>query len=149
MIFSSINSSKVTTLPWICTDGRTNGGGLSINPVISKDTDLPVTEFTVSYNNDSTNVLRIGGWSDSIWTPIGSYYYVKIFDNSENLIFDGIPCLRKSDNVAGLFDKVNNIFYTNQGSGSFTLGDYVYVAASTIVSDNSNHTLTAIWSENE
>lgn len=31
-----------------------------------------------------------------------------------------IPALRKSDNVAGLFDTIGHGFYTNNGSGSFT-----------------------------
>lgn len=33
-----------------------------------------------------------------------------------------IPCYRKSDNVAGLYDIVGQQFFTNNGSGSFTVG---------------------------
>lgn len=35
---------------------------------------------------------------------------------------DFVPCYRKSDSVIGLYDLVNQTFYTNQGSGSFTKG---------------------------
>lgn len=33
-----------------------------------------------------------------------------------------IPCYRKSDNKPGMYDIVNNIFYTNQGTGEFLVG---------------------------
>ena len=36
-----------------------------------------------------------------------------------------IPCYRKSDNVTGLYDKVNGVFYTNAGTGSFARGTNV------------------------
>jgi len=45
-------------------------------------------------------------------------FYCKIWNN-ETLIRDFVPCFRTSDNVAGLFDKVNNVFYTNSGTGTF------------------------------
>ena len=35
------------------------------------------------------------------------------------LIRNFIPCYRKSDYVAGLYDMVNGVFYTNQGTGDF------------------------------
>ena len=33
-----------------------------------------------------------------------------------------VPCYRKSDNVIGLYDTVEGVFYTNAGTGSFTKG---------------------------
>ncbi len=48
-------------------------------------------------------------------------YNVKIY-TSGNLVRDFVPCYRKSDNVAGLYDLVNGVFYTNGGSGEFTVG---------------------------
>lgn len=41
------------------------------------------------------------------------------------LVRDFVPCYRKSDSVAGLFDKVNGVFYANAGSGSFAKGAVV------------------------
>jgi len=38
-----------------------------------------------------------------------------------------IPCYRKSDNEVGLYDIADNVFYTNQGTGSFTAGPDVQV----------------------
>lgn len=33
-----------------------------------------------------------------------------------------VPCYRKSDNKPGMYDLVNGVFYTNAGSGEFTIG---------------------------
>ena len=39
-----------------------------------------------------------------------------------------VPCYRKSDNEAGMYDIVNNVFYTNQGTGSFSVGSDVDIS---------------------
>lgn len=36
-----------------------------------------------------------------------------------------VPCYRKIDNVAGMYDVVNDVFYTNSGSGTFLKGNDV------------------------
>lgn len=41
---------------------------------------------------------------------------------NNELIKNFIPCYRKSDNKPGLYDLVNNEFYTNQGTGNFEIG---------------------------
>ena len=41
---------------------------------------------------------------------------------SENLIFNGIPCYRKTDLKAGLYDIVNNKFYPSDGVDDFLYG---------------------------
>lgn len=51
----------------------------------------------------------------------GKLYYVRFYNNG-NIVEDFVPCYRKSDSVPGLYDIVNQIFYTNAGSGSFTVG---------------------------
>lgn len=51
-------------------------------------------------------------------------YYCKIFTNGV-LQKEFIPCYRKNDGVIGLYDLVNNAFYTNSGSGTFTKGSDV------------------------
>ena len=42
-----------------------------------------------------------------------------------SLIRDLIPCYRKSDSVIGMYDIVNDTFYTNSGTGTFTKGSDV------------------------
>lgn len=48
-----------------------------------------------------------------------------ITDENGDKIRDFVPCYRKSDNVAGLYDLVNGVFYTNAGSGTFIKGEDV------------------------
>ena len=45
-------------------------------------------------------------------------YRFKQYRNDE-LFTDLVPCLRNSDNVAGLYDLVDGVFYENAGSGTF------------------------------
>lgn len=47
---------------------------------------------------------------------------------------DFIPCYRKSDNEIGLYDLVNNQFYTNDGSGTFLKGEDVIYTSTNAVS---------------
>lgn len=90
------------------------------------------TKYSVSGVGDAT-----GQWSTYInhrlktsttFSPeysIGRWYYLKIYED-DGLIKDYIPARRKSDNIVGLFDKVNNIFYTNAGTGDFVAGPEVF-----------------------
>lgn len=48
-------------------------------------------------------------------------YYCKLRDG-ETLVRDFVPCYRKSDSVIWMYDLVNNQFYTNAWSGTFTKG---------------------------
>lgn len=48
-------------------------------------------------------------------------FNIKIY-NQDKMLFNFIPCYRKSDVKPGLYDLVNNVFYTNQGTGDFIKG---------------------------
>lgn len=54
----------------------------------------------------SARIYYVKGYSKSTRTEVGHY----------------IPCYRKSDNVIGMYDTVNNQFYTNVGTGTFLKG---------------------------
>ena len=45
------------------------------------------------------------------------------FYQDDVLIRDFVPCYRKSDKVAGLYDVVTNEFYINNGTGEFIVGN--------------------------
>lgn len=117
----SIDEKGVVEKDKMCSNG-VKSGNLTINPALKKEKDLEPTEFNITCNSDSDNVLRIGGWSDNHWTPVGKYYYAKIYNNSNEIIFNGIPCYRKDDNKIGLYDLIERNFYTNQGTGNFSKG---------------------------
>jgi len=44
------------------------------------------------------------------------------FEKDGNLVRDLVPCYRKSDNVAGMYDKVSGTFFGNKGTGEFVSG---------------------------
>ena len=50
-------------------------------------------------------------------------YHCQIYDNG-TIVRDFVPCIDPSD-VVGMYDTVNDRFYTNAGSGSFTAGPVV------------------------
>lgn len=52
---------------------------------------------------------------------ISRLHFCKIYNN-ETLVRNFVPCYRKSDSVIGLYDTVNDVFYTNAGSGTFAKG---------------------------
>lgn len=69
-----------------------------------------VNLYLFTNNNNGTPQLEMEGM---IW-------YCKIWDN-DVLVRNFIPCKNPS-NVVGLYDTVNDVFYTNAGSGSFIAG---------------------------
>ena len=48
--------------------------------------------------------------------------YLKFTDSANNIKREFYPCYRISDSKAGLYDLKNNVFYTNNGSGTFLVG---------------------------
>lgn len=55
---------------------------------------------------------------------IGAIHYMKITENG-TVVREYIPCYRRADMKPGMYDTVNNVFYTNSGSGEFILGPVV------------------------
>ena len=73
------------------------------------------TDAGSNYNDSNYNDLR---------RFKGKLYYVKIYDNG-TLVRDYVPVKRISDGAIGLYDKVNKLFYGNDGTGSFGAGPEV------------------------
>ena len=71
----------------------------------------------------------------------GYFYYCKLYnfkiyvDNI--LVRNFIPCKRKSDNVLGLYDSINKVFYTNAGTGTFIAGP-ILTNSNASIYDNQN-----------
>ena len=89
------------------------------------------------YINDLTDNLSASGTIVDSWTgekniflfktpdfsPTGkgNFYFAKIY-SSGTLVADLIPCYRKSDSVAGMWDSKRKTFLTNAGTGTFGVG---------------------------
>lgn len=101
-----------------------------------------ITNYTGStrtlYVNGSSSISTASIASSSLNKEIYIYrlnastaYYVTAKIKSFKISSNGnlsrylIPCYRKSDSVAGFYDLVNGGFYTNQGSGTFSVGNDV------------------------
>ena len=81
----------------------------------------------LTFNEDTfqdTNNLRLFSATTGDRDGLVQMAYAKLWDNG-TLIRDLIPCYRISDNEIGMYDLVNDVFYTNQGTGSFTKGNDV------------------------
>ena len=50
----------------------------------------------------------------------GNVGIVEYEDTINHSVF--IPCYRKADNEPGMYDIINDVFYTNSGSGTFVVG---------------------------
>ena len=100
----------------------------------------------------NTTNKNIGIFGSSIEDAVKSnikLYYLKIYDNG-TIIRNFIPCYRRRDNVAGLYDTVNNIFYTDEANGSaFNVGRDKKIDNNSFVIDINNHTLYSKWNANE
>lgn len=81
--------------------------------VINGESTTPITDS----DTPSGNVMVL-------YNAKAKIYYCKLW-NGTSLVRNFVPCYRKSDNVIGLFDTVNQTFYTNAGTGTFTKGNDV------------------------
>ena len=123
IIVASYNSANPSNIiaPWAAANGRVGGAGTTITPQSS--TIYVPQIYTIEFKT-TTAFIRMGGWSDTVWTAAFRYYYFRVFDEN-GLIFDGVPCYRKSDNKTGLYDLVGQTFVPNSGTAEFILGDKV------------------------
>lgn len=78
-----------------------------------------------TFNNAVNSYLLARNYNETTdYFATMKLYSCKIYDNN-TLVRDFIPCFRDSDEEVGLYDLVNNVFYTNQGTGVFTYGNIV------------------------
>ena len=102
------------------------------------------TQYTLIYNNAnnkiSVNGSEIWNTTGTVWVPNSSlaisyrgspwntlyywqfkYFYFKIYDKSTGIyVRDMIPCYRKADSVIWMYDIINDVFYTNSWTWTFT-----------------------------
>lgn len=76
--------------------------------------DITIPLFVYQYQ---TNRLEGYGWS-------GKIYSIKIY-GEQGMLRNYIPCIRKEDNVVGLYDSVQNQFYTTTSTVQFTGGEEI------------------------
>lgn len=71
---------------------------------------------------NGNNSIKISSRNDSRLGKF-KYYYFRIINNQTNdILMDLIPCYRRSDSVAGMYDFVSGGFFINSGTGTFLVG---------------------------
>ena len=87
-------------------------GTFSSRTLVTYDfaTDIPVLLF--AFNNAGSPTLATSMRVSAC----------KLYDNGK-LMRDLIPCYRKSDGEAGMYDSVTNTFFTNAGTGAFLFAE--------------------------
>lgn len=68
--------------------------------------------------------------------------YCKIYDNG-TLVRNLVPAMRNSDNTIGMYDKVNDVFYTNAGTGTFEAGPAAGPQGHRTMTDGTSFEITA------
>lgn len=97
--------------------------GVIAESVTAYGSSLAATYLNVSKYNDGYPYQFTGRlyrvWFGNDEGGNGSGYFA--FDYITRL-FDLVPCYRKADDVIGFYDIVNDVFYTNAGTGTFGKG---------------------------
>ena len=119
--------------------GRTSSQGHNLfildgqkHKIILSDSEYTIDNINQAIGTRGTFVnfynIYLGTWNNADIPDyryyVGNVYSFKIYDNN-SLILNLIPCYRKSDNEIGMYDTVNKVFYTNQGTGTFLKGNNV------------------------
>lgn len=96
-----------------------------IETIFVDDQQVSSTDWSTSYNgtNVKLGLFKLGDVNNTWYSQTGQsgkLYSCKILNNN-NLIRNFVPC-KNSSGTLGLYDAVNNVFYTNVGTGTFTAG---------------------------
>ena len=67
---------------------------------------------TASQRSNTNYGYAALGWNNNSFATTIQAYSIFVYDRSDN----GVPCYRKSDNVIGLFDAVNQAFFPVRGT---------------------------------
>lgn len=118
IVFCTYFAGQVASAdPYITVVSNKKSGKWDISPTVEK-TSRDIVDYTITSTETSTHLLKIGGWVDNYWTAITRYYYVKIYDNSNELIRYFVAC-RNPSNVVGMYDLVNRVFYESSDTKPF------------------------------
>ena len=128
---------------WIASDKKyyIRVGGISKNAIKTIEINTPYTFIhdntgnnykvyvdgelakTFSKSNTNTDKILLYGHRDGGQYLKGKTYYLKLWKDGQLLRYF-IPCYKTGDNEQnGLYDIVNDVFYTNAGTGNFSRGN--------------------------
>lgn len=101
---------------------------------------------TTAYSSRTLYLLWCNGYN--LGAPLtGKLYYHKMYTGGA-LVRDFVPCYRKSDNAAGLYDLVYGVFHGNAGTGAFIAGPKVSGTAPPSSGEAADFTYTGNYTDN-
>lgn len=81
---------------------------------------------TIAFVNTNLSMYIFGSnrssYSSSSFLSKAIFESMTITDSDGNILFNGIPCYRKSDGEIGIYDTATGTFFTNQGTSTFLKG---------------------------
>lgn len=141
-IYGTSNSNQELSSWSASTNANWRFGHVALNPMISytpTDINRVIHDKTGITINNVQQGTYSGTFSFNNTTPINIFgnsvdakssiklYYFKIYDN-DVLVRDYLPCTKNGE--VGLWDRVHNQFYSNSGTGTFTLGNPIQTVTS-------------------
>lgn len=128
MIFKSKTVSTESAAPYIhSTTSQINfvdiTGSITNNYTKEQLTNngMKQLEILIDTNSNISNIY-FGSWSDGAYSQNWQIEYLEIYNTQNILIRKLIPCYRIEDTDIGMYDIVNDVFYTNSGTGTFEKG---------------------------
>lgn len=112
--FSSFSTNTTYTVSWQTASG-TQSYDVNGTTYSGTNTGTPSDSLAVAL----FGVNRSGSIANSSKSKIYSFV---AYDANNAPVLELIPCYRKSDSVAGMWDRVSKTFLTNAGSGTFSVG---------------------------
>lgn len=116
------NVSAVSHNPYIVPNQRMQASFRNSRFVTSTGADEAISQMSFTQSRNEV-LFALRNEANSIEAYMkGNIYSIKFWSNSTTLIREMYPCYRRSDSVAGFWDKANSVFYTNAGTGTFVVG---------------------------
>ena len=101
--------------------------GTSVTVTKADSTSYSYTQSGSLHNLSTTmDIFAMHNGSNNGDPCLAEIYSFKIYENG-SVVRNFVPCCRDSDSVVGFYETVNDIFYTNDGSGIFSSGNSVTV----------------------
>lgn len=87
------------------------------------ETEQAISTYTNFTTPGNVYIFSASGTYPAGYVNVSTKLYSCKMWTGTTLVRNFVPCYRKSDNVIGLYDTVNNTFYTNAGTGDFSKGN--------------------------
>lgn len=121
-LFAGYGNNKGTSAEALANDGQRH--------IYLMDRGNVVIDSSILRQYATTSFITISNVALFAYCDVSNNYYNKstcsiyqaTISNQGTTLADIYPCYRTSDNVAGMYDIVRNVFLTNAGTGSFIVG---------------------------